>query len=239
MSRLPDSPLQIQHPDGFAIQIKRSRRKTMALKVNQGEVTVHMPQRMPLRVAHQFVSEKTRWLRRQLERYAALPQRGFEVGEQQLFLGEWYPSVYGSDTARRTAVFFTEARFVLETRRGQPADSATFREQLKSFYRQQARDYLAQRVHNLAGISGLQPASVHVRYYKSRWGSCHANQEIRLNWQLIQAPEKIIDYVIIHELCHLQHMNHSSAFWSLVETYCPDYRQHRQWLRDNGFLLQL
>lgn len=238
MSPISASPDSILHPDGFPVHIHKSRRKTLALKVQQGKVTVHMPQSMPMRIAHQFVRDKTAWLRRQLNRHAALPQRGLNVGDQQLFLGQWYPSAHGSNTARRSAVLFTDEQFILETRQRQPADSEMFRKQLSAFYRQQAHEYLPQRINDLAAELNLIPNSIRIRYYKSRWGSCHGNGEIRLNWQLIQAPRDIIDYVIVHELCHLRHMNHSSAFWALVEKHCADYRTHRQWLRDNGTLLQ-
>lgn len=239
MSRLSVSPAPILHPDGFPVHIRRSRRKTLALKVQQGRVTVHLPQKMPLRIARQFVCEKTAWLRRQLARHAALPARGFDIGDAQMLLGHWYPSQLGDPKARRNAVSFSNDRFILDTRRQQVADSAIFRRLLSEFYRQTAKDYLTQRVNALASRVNLLPKTIRVRYYKSRWGSCHGNGEIRLNWQLIQASAEVIDYVIIHELCHLQHMDHSAAFWSLVEQHCPDYRTHRRWLRDNGTLLQL
>ena len=84
----------------------------------------------------------------------------------------------------------------------------------------------------------LYPKKVKVRSYKNRWGSCAYNGDISYNWKLIMLPEKIIDYVIVHELAHTIHRNHSKDFWSSVESIMPDYNEHKQWLKVNGYKLR-
>ena len=103
-----------------------------------------------------------------------------------------------------------------------------------NWYQQQAESYLPPRLEHWSLKSGLFPQNVKVRNYKSRWGSCDHQRRITLTSRLIMAPDEVIDYVLIHELCHLVEMNHSPAFWQLVSRYCPDYRQHRKWLRQQG-----
>ena len=76
----------------------------------------------------------------------------------------------------------------------------------------------------------LTPSKIKIRQYKARWGSCNSRKEVSLNYLLMMAPLWVIDYVIIHELCHLVHMNHSSQFWALVKLHCPDYNTAKQWL---------
>ena len=88
-------------------------------------------------------------------------------------------------------------------------------------------------------MMGLQYQRLSIREQKTRWGSCSSQKNINLNWRIILAPEKVLDYLIVHELAHLQQMNHSSAFWSLVETYIPDYRIWRKWLKDNSSALNI
>ncbi|WP_133627269.1 M48 family metallopeptidase [Fonticella tunisiensis] len=78
-----------------------------------------------------------------------------------------------------------------------------------------------------------------VKEQKSIWGSCSSRGNINFNWRLIMAPLSVIDYVVIHELCHLKHQDHSSKFWSLVEYVMPDYKEKKKWLRENGGRLKL
>ena len=96
---------------------------------------------------------------------------------------------------------------------------------------------MEQRVAIYAPLLGRQPSKVMVREQKSRWGSCNSKGELRFNWKLIMAPPSVVDYVAVHELCHLKEMNHSAAFWKLVETLCPEHKACRQWLKDYGGLL--
>ena len=83
----------------------------------------------------------------------------------------------------------------------------------------------------------LSANKITVKRQKSRWGSCSSLKNINLNYHLIKAPLSVIDYVIIHEFAHLVHMNHSSRFWELVKSYCPDYKSHIDWLRKKGVFL--
>lgn len=80
----------------------------------------------------------------------------------------------------------------------------------------------------------LYPRYVRIKTQKSRWGSCGIHNDINLNWLLILAPEKVMEYVVIHELCHIKERNHSADFWRLVEKHCPDYKKHRGWLKQHG-----
>jgi len=81
---------------------------------------------------------------------------------------------------------------------------------------------------------GVAPNSISVRDYKSRWGSCSSKGEISYNWRIIIAPHQIVDYVVVHELCHLKHPNHSPEYWKSVKRVNPEYKEHRQWLKEHG-----
>ena len=101
-------------------------------------------------------------------------------------------------------------------------------------YRRQAKQVFPERIHYYEPLLGVQASGIRIKDQKTRWGSCSSKGNINLNWRLILAPKEVMYYVIIHELCHLREMNHSQAFWKLVESICPDYRDHRQWLKDHG-----
>uniref|UniRef100_UPI0018AB9FA7 M48 family metallopeptidase n=1 Tax=Clostridium tertium TaxID=1559 RepID=UPI0018AB9FA7 len=76
-----------------------------------------------------------------------------------------------------------------------------------------------------------------IKDQKSLWGSCNSRREIRLNWRLVLMPQFVMDYIIIHELCHIKQMNHSKEFWKLVESHCPNYKESKYWLKENGAML--
>ncbi len=88
-----------------------------------------------------------------------------------------------------------------------------------------------------ASAHGLAVRRVTIRDQKSRWGSCSSKGTISLNWRLIQTPASVSEYVILHELAHLRHMNHSTRFWQEVEKLCPDYRRAQLWLKEHQRLL--
>jgi len=100
------------------------------------------------------------------------------------------------------------------------------------------RRELPARLLELAAGLGLAVSKVSVRNQKWRWGSCSRKGHICLNWRLVDTPDWVRDYVMIHELMHLRQMNHSRKFWKLVADACPDYQSARRWLRDNGRTLQ-
>jgi len=97
-----------------------------------------------------------------------------------------------------------------------------------------AQRELPERVRELCATHGIAVSAISVRAQRTRWGSCSPRGEISLNWRLVQVPERIRDYVILHELAHRRHLNHSARFWQEVERLCPDYEAAEAWLRETG-----
>lgn len=100
--------------------------------------------------------------------------------------------------------------------------------------KKQAREDMTRRVEHYAAVLNLEYGRIAIRAQKSRWGSCSGKKNLNFNCLLMLCPETVRDYVAVHELCHLREMNHSARFWTLVESVCPDYRESRKWLRENG-----
>ncbi len=115
----------------------------------------------------------------------------------------------------------------------------TQRSELENRYRQAAKKYFPARVAYYENIIGVTHGSISIRDQKTRWGSCSAKGNLNFNWRLMLAPPRVLDYVVVHELCHRKQMNHSKAFWDAVEMVLPDYRELRKWLQDNGRTLVL
>ncbi len=105
--------------------------------------------------------------------------------------------------------------------------------------REKARQKLEERTAHFARQMGVSYGRITIRDQKTRWGSCSSAGNLNYNWKLILAPEDILDYVVVHELAHRKEMNHSPKFWKEVENILPDYQARRDWLKKNGFLLQV
>lgn len=119
-----------------------------------------------------------------------------------------------------------------------PAESKRL-ENLEKRYRSAARTMFEQRCAYYRQYTGGRYTSVTIRDQKTRWGSCSSRGTLSFNYRLIFAPPAVLDYVVVHELCHLTHMNHSKEFWNLVGTVMPDYKTHRKWLKEHGGELTL
>ena len=105
---------------------------------------------------------------------------------------------------------------------------------LEKKYRDAAKRYIYERVEYYLPLTGGHYSSIRIGDQKTRWGSCSSNGTLSFSWRLMLAPPRVLDYVVIHELCHLTYMNHSTAFWRKVESIDPDYKEHRRWLKENG-----
>ena len=110
---------------------------------------------------------------------------------------------------------------------------------LEKRYRKAAKEYIPSRVAYFHQFTGGTYEKIVIRDQKTRWGSCSSNKTLSFNYRLMLAPPQILDYVVVHELCHLKHMNHSSAFWKAVESVLPDYKEKRKWLKEHGNELTL
>lgn len=129
--------------------------------------------------------------------------------------------------ADRHQAWIATQRATLSARAGLPVDE---RRALMA----RARVELPSRLRTLAEAHALTVTRVTIRNQRSRWGSCGRDGQISLNWRLLRMPDWVRDYVMIHELMHLQQMNHSPRYWALVAAACPEYHAARQWLRDHG-----
>ena len=119
------------------------------------------------------------------------------------------------------------------------ADYEYKRCQLEKWYRKEALLVITQKAEEYAKILGVRFEDIRIKDQKSRWGSCSSKGNLNFNWRILMAPEPVCDYVVIHELCHLVFMDHSSNFWNLVQRICPEHKHYKKWLRDNAGQLYL
>lgn len=107
------------------------------------------------------------------------------------------------------------------------------KKQIEKYFKQRAEDIIPLKVAAYSQLTSLTPTDIKIRQYRARWGSCNNRGELSFNYLLMMLPTDVIDYVIVHELCHLQHLNHSKEFWQLVGKYFPNYSHAKQWMKTN------
>ncbi|HCC78161.1 MAG: hypothetical protein A2X25_04850 [Chloroflexi bacterium GWB2_49_20] len=215
-------------------QIIHSHRKSIALIIrSDGKLVVRAPLRLSHARIQEFVSLKTNWILAQQEKAAArqILVHAFINGETFLFLGKSTPLEL-VDHAR-------EALRLDACLRLRRSDQSQAGQVILKWYRQQARQILTSRVKLYAQKYALSYSKVRLSSARTRWGSCSSKGTLSFTWRLVMAPVEIIDYVVIHELVHLEIKNHSSDFWKKVQEYLPDYKKRRAWLKANGYQLDL
>lgn len=230
---------------GAAIEwtLRRSKRaKRVRIVVRSGGVEVVAPPRAPRRLIDAFVAEKRDWIRAKVAAWRereveALPER-FETGGKVLFRGRQLELVVETAAVRYPKVFVGSTFRVQVPRRfDRDEREASARKAVTHWLRERVRADAVQLIDLWAPTLGARPSGLRIGSQKTLWGSCSGRGVISLNWRLVTAPEPILEYVVVHELCHLLEANHGPRFWQLVEERLPDWRQRRAWLRDHGVVL--
>ena len=220
---------------GFIAEVFRTRRRKSAdIRVEEGAVSVVVPLDTPVEKIDQLLASKRSWIREKItlhQEAAPVRAKRYVSGEAFSYLGRNYRLKV--ETGNFAPVKLTNGRLLVTVPAGAEQPHIV-RNALVRWYKRQAEQKLQEKVTRYAPMVGAHPAGVSVRSFKSRWGSCTARGAVELNWQIMMAPTRMVDYVVVHELCHLIRHDHSQAFWREVERVMPDYQQCRDWLRANA-----
>ena len=221
----------------YTVVRRETRKKTVSLVVDRDDsITVIVPKRIQDREIAGFVSAKRKWIRKKLEQNEKLralhPVRPLSTDAKVLFRGQEYTLLV--ENGKRADVRLLDNRLRVTLKGKVAATEDALRSSLKAWYIEQGRLVFPERVKLYAQTIGVRPGPVSVKWMRSRWGSCSNTGRLSLNGRLMLAPPLVLDYVVVHELCHLIELNHSAAFWNLVDAAMPGFRIHRKWLREHG-----
>ena len=222
----------------YTVRRSRRRRKTVQISVVGGEVIVAAPIRTPARELEEIVRKRTPWILRQLSEEAQKPDpTRFITGEQLPYLGQDVTLTVALSHDPETTVRFNPGRFHVSV----PADlddeqrADTIRAAITAWYNDRAAQQLPELVERwLPRLGGGEISKILIRNQKQRWGSCSADGTLRFNWRVIMLKPELIEYIVVHELAHLTHQNHSPNFWAHVSAVMPDAQQKRRELRETG-----
>lgn len=216
--------------------IIRSGRKSVALVVTaEAKLIVRAPYRTSLRYIEDLVRKKEKWIT-QKQQAAMLRNETHKfkrtaAGEEFPFLGELYTLELREG---KSLVELQHGKLMLQLKAAEDAEPL-----LEAWYRKQAKFVLAERTAYYSKMTGLHPKSISITGARRRWGSCGPENTLNFTWRLTMAPLHIIDYVVVHELAHIQFKNHSADFWKRVASILPEYKKCRRWLADNQRLMEL
>lgn len=222
--------------------VRSGQRKTVDVVIERdGAVSVRAPAHLAEEQADEVVRRKRFWIYRNLAEWRDLNTtrvvREWVNGEGFLYLGSSYRLLLVQD--QKAPLVLKDGRFCLSRelveQGGEPAARAIF----EAFYQEKGLDRFRKRVAYFAPKVGVAPGSVQVKEIGYRWAMCTAAGDLSFHWKCMMAPPKVIDYIAVHELCHLRHLDHTEAFWNEVDKVMPDYYERKAWLRSHGASLDI
>ena len=223
----------------FNISIKRTNRlKTVSLKVKNQEVVLSVPKFVTNSEIDNIIERKINWIRNKLaiEKTNSFNiKRKYENGEKFLYFGSEYSLKIKHSNSDN--VYLDNNIMIVEVKNNSKA--VHIRNILNNWYIAESKKYLIKTTNYYEVLIGVSVNKLIFGKYKSKWGSCNSKKTISYDWRIIMAPLEVIHYLIIHELCHIKHLNHSNDFWKTVEKYMANYKLQKKWLKTNSSKLIL
>ena len=214
-------------------KIVRSNRKTVALIVTQdATLVVRAPVYTPMAYIERLVSKKSSWIKQKIAEVLKRPKppaKEFVGGEGFLYLGKLHKLHIVDDPS--LIIELKDRLYISKNSLPQA------RKVIMQWYKEEALKIIRERCAWYAKITGYKPASIKITNAQKRWGSCGPKRTLNFSWRLVMAPMEVIDYLVVHELVHIEHPDHSKLFWTKVQSILPDYKKREQWLKQNGRLL--
>lgn len=226
--------------NGFIAEVIRTdRRKTADIRVEDGAVSIIVPNTVTTEKIDQLLIDKRQWIKEKIALHREITpvsDKAFVSGEAFSYLGRNYRLKV--ERGNFAPVRLIQGRLLVTTPFGSDQPHMV-RNALIRWYKRQAEHKLREKVTRYAPMVGVVPNGLGIKTFKSRWGSCTAHGKLEFNWQIMMAPNRMVDYVVVHELCHLIRHDHSPEFWKHVARVIPDYQLCRDWLRVNRERLYL
>jgi predicted metal-dependent hydrolase len=217
----------------ISFEINYKKRTSMGIYIDlYGNVEVHAPKGTSDELVFQLLEEKWDWIQQKSEemkdRTLGPKVKVYDNGESFLYLGNEYPIQVSQDiNIKQDYLVFEGDKLQIYVKQ---LEDDKIKQVLKRFYYQQCKTLVERRIRSFQSNFKIKPRSIRISDNKSNWGTCDSKQQLTFNWRLAMAPLKVIDYVVVHEMCHMVHLNHDRSFWRLVGKILPDYEQRENWL---------
>lgn len=238
----------------FEYKVIRRKRKTIGIKITaEGEVIVTSPFNISEETILNIIKKKEKWIKSKLQllsQHKSYKDRNFKSGEKLLYIGKELEleirnlssnkiGLLTDYSLNNNLVRISDEKVLVYVDDNKLNKGDIIRELIIKFYRIEAEKLLRERTSYYSKIIGVSLNKVTVKDQKTIWGSCSSKKNINYSYRLVMAPIDIIDYVVVHELCHLIHMDHSKEYWRSVELVLPDYKKRKLWLKNYGNTLRV
>jgi len=217
-------------------KIFRNKRKSFSIEIDDsGEILLRVPIKASIEEVNEFIKRHSKWIEKKLNeienRKIKYQPKNFVDGEKFLYLGEFYnlnivknqkiPLIFKNE-------FYLSKNYILNGY-----------EIFKNFYKKMAKEIINERIKFYANKYGFKYNKIKITSANKRWGSCTGRGNLNFSYRLIMAPLEVVDYVVVHELVHLVDKTHKKSFYNKVEKILPDYKERKDWLNKNGYLLKI
>lgn len=224
----------------FAVVFRKRRTLSIRVETKDG-ITVFAPMGLNEEQILSMVKTKSKWMLRKLHQFQessfSRTEKQFVDGEVFLYEGNEYRlHVFLEEARRLPYVKQEEKQFLVYS---PTTNQEVIKQALIAWYREKAMDRIQERVAYYRTYFDMKPNRVVVKNQKKRWGSCNSKKDLFFNWKIIMAPAPLLDYLVVHELCHMIHLNHSKEYWQLVGSILPNYKMIKTSLRKNGIRYDL
>ncbi len=206
----------------------RAKKITLRLDKN-GQPIVTVPHFTPKILVNKFVAKNQGWIDKHRQQLTAGKDK-FNSDKQLMIFGRSYQKEITIDSNQPSKVLIGKNKVLINLH----SDNTDQNQVVEKFLKNTAIHYLTTKTNQLAKKMKVKFSKLSFRAQTTRWGSCSSKGALSFNWKLVHFPPEVIDYVIIHELAHLEHLNHSADFWQLVAKFCPEHKLHQGWLKRQG-----
>lgn len=209
------------------------KRKSVGIYIDfYGNVEVRAPKGTPDESVLKLIEEKWDWIQQNIkemkDRLSGPKENTYEHGEKLLYLGKSYPIQISQDSSiAQDHVVFEGERLHIYVKQ---LEDERIQQALKRFYYQQCKALVEKSIRAHQHHFKTKPRSIRISDSQTTWGTCDSRLQLTFNWKLAMAPLEVIDYVVVHEMCHMVHLNHDRSFWRLVGKIMPDYKAKENWL---------
>ena len=230
-------------------KVVRSRRKTLSLQVSYGQVLVRAPYGVDDKFINTLIEKKSAWLKAKIAQQSQVDDFccDFSQGSTLFLFGQLVTlditfakqaqTLLTNDINNKQILIIVLAERNQKKLNNKVLLAAAVKKHIEKYFKQQAEDIIPVKVATYSQLTSLTPVSIKIRQYRSRWGSCNSRGELSFNYLLMMLPIDVINYVVVHELCHLLEHNHSKEYWRHVSNNFQSYKECRNWLKMNGLTL--
>jgi len=222
---------------------KKAKHVKLVMDINGLKVV--KPVKVKLDRVEELLKSKSNWIYKHYTDFESMKReeynRKWESGERVLYRGKKYNIRVFTHKNKNTTVNFNGKRFEIfvDESAEEGNRNALIEGAFKKWYVRVAHESIKERLDYFSKVIGISYNTMRIKEQKTCWGSCSKKGNLNFNWKLIMSPQWVIDYVIIHEICHLRYLNHSKEYWSMVGLYMPEYKKAQEWLKKNGLGLTL